>query len=150
MKGIGNWTWDEIKEHLEKCEEARRRKTTASKGYHAANEASEANAAKAARNGSESPTKKGRKGVQVNEDGLMPRFTNRYESVATYCYTHGTLFDRKHNSETCPKPGKGHIKKATIYNQQGGSTTITTPEKWRTKRRRSDEKDDEEEAKSPK
>jgi hypothetical protein len=157
MKGITNWTWDEIRDHLEMCEEARRRKTTASKGYNAANAAEEANAAKAAkegsgaRGGSHSPAKKGKRGVQVNEDGLMPRFTNRYETVATYCWTHGTLFDRKHNSETCTTPGTGHVRNATIYNQQGGSTAITTPDKWRNKRRRSDnDNDNGGEAKSPK
>jgi hypothetical protein len=161
MKGIKNWTWEEIKEHLEVSDEARRRKTTAGKGYHAANEASEtskANVAKAVKSGgrarsrSESPTKKGKKGIQVNEDGLVARFTSKHEAVATHCHTHGIMFNRQHNSETCPNPGPGHNKKATIYNQLGGSTECTTPERWRKKRDRgnSGNNDNGEETKNPK
>jgi hypothetical protein len=65
----------------------------------------------------------------------MTRKTTKYEAIATYCWSHGTLFDRSHNSATCPDPKRGNIRKATIYyNQQGGSIAVTTPEKWRTKR----------------
>lgn len=39
-----------------------------------------------------------------------------------YCYTHGFLVGKDHNSSTCKKPGPDHKKEATATNRMGGST----------------------------
>jgi hypothetical protein len=142
MQDAQTWTWEAVKEHVIKCDNARDLNTTAGKGYHAANEASEANAAKATSGGGNSP-RKGKKSSLIDENGLMTRKTTKFEAVATYCHSHGIGFDRSHYSGKCPSPKKGHNDKATIYNQQGGSTEITVPEKWRTTKRKRDNDDGE-------
>jgi hypothetical protein len=135
MHGVKAWSWEGVKDHLIICDEARQANTTAGKGYHAANEAREANAAKA-EEGDGSANKKGKRASLIDENGLMTRKTTKYQAIATYCHSHGTSFDNNHSSDKCKSPKKGHNNKATIYNQMGGSTEFSTPEKWRVKRGR--------------
>ncbi|KAL3934821.1 MAG: hypothetical protein SGBAC_009537, partial [Bacillariaceae sp.] len=45
--------------------------------------------------------------------------------LVTYCLTHGlTRAKANHTSRNCRSPADGHIHKATITNQRGGSTSI--------------------------
>ena len=39
----------------------------------------------------------------------------------TYCWTHGTTTNLRHNSKTCSRPKEGHRVEATLQNQMGGS-----------------------------
>jgi hypothetical protein len=148
MKEAKKWTWEALKEHVITCDQARDEDTTADRGYHAANAASATKATDATNGGGNSP-KKGRKESLIDENGLMTRKTTKFEAVATYCWSHGTLFDRSHWSGKCPDPKPGHVATATIYNHQGGCRDVTYLDKWLTpKCKRKDE--DGEESKTPK
>jgi gamma-glutamylcyclotransferase (GGCT)/AIG2-like uncharacterized protein YtfP len=38
-----------------------------------------------------------------------------------YCWTHGYVYNEKHNSQTCNRRSEGHKENATIDNKMGGS-----------------------------
>ena len=44
----------------------------------------------------------------------------------TYCWTHGISRNPQHTSTTCEHPGEGHQRTATMTNQMGGSTRVWT------------------------
>jgi hypothetical protein len=121
MQDYRAWTWEAVKEHLEKCDRAREPYIKSGNGYQA-NSTSDS--------GGGSPSKKVRKTSQIDENGLMMRKTNKFEAIATYCWSHGTSFDRSHHSGTCPDPERGHISEATIYDGAQNADARTT--KWPT------------------
>lgn len=54
----------------------------------------------------------------------------------SYCWTHGRCTNTNHTSSTCFKPNPGHIKEATLTNQQGGCPNIYVPFQGRRDNRR--------------
>jgi len=50
--------------------------------------------------------------------------TNADGNKTTYCWTHGTTTNLRHNSKSCSHPKEGHKEAATLQNKMGGSTEL--------------------------
>ena len=96
-----------FKKHFKQADKDRRLTTTvASAGYHGANTAIV-------------PTTK-----TSNAPHPSTATTNTNTSARSYCWTHGSIKNLQHSSETCKNKAEGHKDEATSDNKLGGSTKV--------------------------
>jgi len=106
-KPPAQWTMPNFTAHFKAADKDRRLTTTvASAGYHGANAAVV-------------PTPK-----TSNASRPSTATTNTDTSARSYCWTHGSIKNLKHSSETCKNKAEGHKDEATSDNKLGGSTKV--------------------------
>ena len=50
--------------------------------------------------------------------------TDSNGNKTTYCWTHGTTTNLRHNSKSCSRPKEGHKEAAALQNKMDGSTEL--------------------------
>ena len=103
-------TMDLFKTHFRAAEKDRRFLiTTGSAGFHKANKATTA--------------------VTAVDVVITKGMYGLPQAGTSYCWTHGSSKNAKHNSGTCENKADGHQDDATINDKKGGSTKIWGPKK---------------------
>jgi hypothetical protein len=65
--------------------------------------------------------------VQVQRQHTPPASNKSAVVGLSYCWTHGYVTNKSHNSRTCTNKAEGHVDTATATNNKGGTTTTYTP-----------------------